>query len=127
MSKNEPRWYGVSTGDGNNGVSHMFPDYYVFTDDPWELAERAAQSDLKEEYHDQIELREDGSGEGASAEVYTGEVEYCDFILEVFPLDADELENGSPREGFTVGDTTSNGRAPMYGSISEALGEESVA
>lgn len=23
-----PRWFAVSSGDGNNGVSHLFPDYY---------------------------------------------------------------------------------------------------
>lgn len=123
MAKTEKRWYGVSTGDGNNGVSHMFPDYYVLTDDPWELAERAAKSDLNPEFHDQIEFREDASGEGATAEVYTGDLDYCDFILDVFPLCAEELTAGSPTEGFDVGDATSEGRAPMYQSIEEALGE----
>lgn len=43
----EARYYGVSTGDGNNGVSHMFADYYVKTSEPWRLAELAALSEFK--------------------------------------------------------------------------------
>lgn len=43
-----PKWYGVSWGNGNDGVSHMWPDYYVRTDDPWKLAEIAAVSNLKD-------------------------------------------------------------------------------
>lgn len=45
---NEPKYYGVSTGDGNNGVSHMFPNYIVKTDDPWKLAEAAALAEFNE-------------------------------------------------------------------------------
>lgn len=33
-----PRWFAVSFGNGNDGVSHMFPDYYVRTNDPFHLA-----------------------------------------------------------------------------------------
>lgn len=36
-----PRWYGVSSGNGNDGVSHTWPDYYVRTADPYRLAELA--------------------------------------------------------------------------------------
>ena len=36
-----PVWYGVSSGNGNNGVSHLYPDYYVRTADPFRLAELA--------------------------------------------------------------------------------------
>ena len=43
----EARLYGVSSGNGNDGVSHMFPDYYVKTDDPWRLARLAAVTDFK--------------------------------------------------------------------------------
>jgi hypothetical protein len=43
----ESRWYGVSSGDGNNGVSHTFADYYVKTDEPWRLAELAALTTFK--------------------------------------------------------------------------------
>src|ERR1700744_2230717 len=43
----EERYYGVSSGDGNNGVSHMFPDYYVKTDQPYRLAKLAALTTFK--------------------------------------------------------------------------------
>jgi hypothetical protein len=33
-----PKWYAVSYGNGNDGVSHMFPDYYVRTCYPYQLA-----------------------------------------------------------------------------------------
>ena len=33
-----PRWFAVSFGNGNDGVSHTFPDYYVRTVDPYHLA-----------------------------------------------------------------------------------------
>lgn len=36
-----PRWYGVSTGNGNDGISHFWPSYYVRTSDPWTLARAA--------------------------------------------------------------------------------------
>ena len=36
-----PRWYGVSSGNGNNGVSHTWPDYYVRTADPFTVAAAA--------------------------------------------------------------------------------------
>jgi hypothetical protein len=42
--------YGVSTGNGNDGVSHMFADYYVRTDDPWRLARLALVSSFKDEW-----------------------------------------------------------------------------
>src|ERR1700680_702081 len=43
----ETKLYGVSTGNGNNGVSHIFADYYVKTDQPWRLAELAALAQFK--------------------------------------------------------------------------------
>ena len=36
-----PRWYAVSHGKGNDGVSHTYPDYYVRTCEPYRLAELA--------------------------------------------------------------------------------------
>jgi hypothetical protein len=38
------RIYGVSYGNGNDGVSQLHPDFYVKTADPWTLA-RAAMID----------------------------------------------------------------------------------
>ena len=41
------RLYEVSSGNGNDGVSHTFADYYVKTADPWRLARLAAASTFK--------------------------------------------------------------------------------
>ena len=41
------RTYGVSTGNGNDGVSHTFANYYVTTDSPWLLAHCAVISEFK--------------------------------------------------------------------------------
>lgn len=43
----EPRIYGVSFGNGNDGVSQMFADYYVRVDDPWTLARAAMLGQFK--------------------------------------------------------------------------------
>jgi beta-glucanase (GH16 family) len=43
----ETRVYAVSSGNGNNGVSHTFPDYYVRTNDPYRLAALAMVSGFK--------------------------------------------------------------------------------
>lgn len=48
LKENPVKLYGVSSGNGNSGVSHMFADYYVRTNDPWRLAELACVSDWKE-------------------------------------------------------------------------------
>lgn len=42
------RLYGVSTGNGNDGISHMYPDYYVWTNEPFKLCEIAALAQFKE-------------------------------------------------------------------------------
>lgn len=44
------RLYGVSSGNGNDGVSHIFADYYVRTNDPWRLARLAMVGQFKDEY-----------------------------------------------------------------------------
>ncbi len=46
-TQSEIRLYGVSSGNGNNGISRMFADYYVRTNDPWRLAELAIISQFK--------------------------------------------------------------------------------
>lgn len=43
----ETRLYGVSTGNGNDGVSHTFADFYVRTHDPYLLAEAATYDSYK--------------------------------------------------------------------------------
>jgi len=72
----ETKLYGVSTGDGNNGVSHMFPDYYVRTDDPWLLARAAAYGCWKPQCWPQLSdaLQVDGESEFIiSAWLYAGD------------------------------------------------------
>jgi hypothetical protein len=41
------RCYGVSHGNGNDGVSQMHANYYVLTDDPWTLARAAVLAEFK--------------------------------------------------------------------------------
>ena len=131
------RVYGVSTGNGNDGVSHMHADYYVRTDAPWELARRALRSEFKPEQQDEMEMLADIDGDEdytISAVIYDdpdlappsdddddeGSDWFDDsgpawFILEVFPED-DEEWLAERTEG-------PYGR-PIYSSISEALGDE---
>jgi hypothetical protein len=45
-----PSWFAVSFGNGNDGVSHTFPDYYVRTADPFKLAAAAMISSFKADY-----------------------------------------------------------------------------
>lgn len=42
-----PRWYGVGVGNGNNGVSHLYPSFYCKTNDPWTLARATVLSDFE--------------------------------------------------------------------------------
>lgn len=39
--------YGVSSGNGNDGVSRIFADYYCRTNEPWRLADLAALNQFK--------------------------------------------------------------------------------
>ena len=118
----ETKLYGVSSGDGNNGVSHIFADYYVRTNDPWRLAQLAMVSQFKPAAQkwalDEMEV--DGEAEYTISamilnpppdsdedECAEGE-SYSDangawLIVEVFPDD-------EPREG-----------RPMYDSIDECF------
>lgn len=41
-----PRWYGVSFGNGNDGVSHAWPNFYVRTCEPFVLVAAALLSDF---------------------------------------------------------------------------------
>ncbi len=69
-----PRLYGVSTGNGNDGVSHTYPSYYVRTVDPWTLARAAMLSEFKEgegQAWAQRAMDVDGGAEyGISATIY---------------------------------------------------------
>ena len=116
------RTYGVSSGNGNDGVSHIFADYYVTTEDPWRLAELAMLTSFKPKFRDQVreEMVIDGESDFTIYAVLyepldeperddEGEaLSWCEangawMIIEVFPED-------EPREGVMV-----------YGSIDEAF------
>lgn len=93
----ETKLYGVSSGDGDSGVSHMFADYYVRTDEPWRLAKLAAATMFKPEFQcwAKENVQVDGDAECViSAFFYfmpyddeDCERDYCPLIIEVFPED----------------------------------------
>lgn len=133
----DTRWYGVSTGDGNNGVSHLWPSYMVKTDDPWKLAELAAAHEFR-----------DGAGKAWAARhvEIDGEEDFC--ISAVFydppcedtddgeypetndPEDAEDGRNWSQYNGAWLivdvypidDDTRENSTAPEYESLTECFG-----
>jgi hypothetical protein len=74
-----PRWYGASFGDGNNGVSHIFADYYVRTADPWLLAGAAIVARFEPEY----------KAEAIGAADIDGEADYTISACIYNPLDDD--------------------------------------
>ena len=109
--------YGVSSGDGNNGVSHMFADYYVTTDDPWRLAHLAAITMFEPGYQlwakDNVEV--DGEAKYTISACFYSlpddegcDRDYCPLIVEVFPDD-------DPRDG-----------APVYDSIEDCFGDDAA-
>ena len=93
-----PRWYGVSYGDGNNGVSHSYANFYVKTCEPYRLAQAAMLSEFK-------------AGEGQSWALWAmeidGEAEYTiSAVIYDPPDDSDdsdrdhsECEDGEECEG----------------------------
>lgn len=91
------QWYGVSYGNGNDGVSRSHPNILVYTDDPWTLA-RAA---MIYEWKDKVWTNEntDLTGEddyGVTATIYegpNGETEFgaAYMIVEVYPITEIEL------------------------------------
>lgn len=105
----KPRWYGVSTGNGNDGVSQMYPDYYVYTRFPFELAEfhGVQQWAKKHEEWARENVEVDGEAdytitatfyEGPNGETQFGAAE---MIVEVFPVD--EVDMGiSTFDGLTA-------------------------
>lgn len=124
MTKLEPRWYGVSTGNGNDGVSHMFANYYVFTDDPWLLAHAATIDNFEPGPWRDLAVNADVDGEAdytISAVIYEGpegETEFgaAVFILEVFPAD-DEYHQERRDDPYRI----------SYNSIEEAQSPEAIA
>lgn len=109
----ELRLYGVSSGDGNDGVSHIFADYYVRTDDPYRLATLALVGRYKPEWQARAkaEMTLDGEAEYTISACLYEPVDFependgdswcdangCADIVEVFPED-------KPREGRMIYD-----------------------
>ena len=128
-----PRWYGVSSGNGNDGVSHTFPDYYVRTSDPWRLAELACVTSFKagksrEWAKENVEV--DGEPDYTlSATIYEGPDGETEFgaawlIYEVFPVDpmpSALLISDSTNECFNV-EYNPYGN-PAYCSLKGCFGE----
>jgi hypothetical protein len=115
------RLYGVSSGNGNDGVSHMFADYYVMTDDPWKLARLAMVDSFKPEY----------MLEALEALEVDGEAEYTITACILDPLDQEQeaAEQGEAWHDFNGAwflidvfpeDSPRDGR-PMFDSIEEAF------
>ena len=97
----EPRWYAISSGNGNDGVSHTFPDYMVKTSDPYRLVELALVDQFEAGEgmawaHEAVEV--DGEAEYTiSAIIYEGPEGETDFgaawlIVEVFPAAPEDVE-----------------------------------
>ena len=137
---NEPKYYGVSSGDGNNGVSQLFPDYIVKTDDPWQLAYLASLSEFKagegqewakenmeidgeEDYtiyvifmesaetqEERKELEEQAEARGEEFDHDSFGCDYAWLILEIFPLKWDEDMS----------------QCQVYESLEDCFGEEFV-
>jgi len=95
-----PVWYGVSSGNGNDGVSQMYPDYYVRTADPYRLAELAMLDKFKAESMDWAKDSTEVDGERdytITATIYE-DPDGCPaygggawLIMEVFPADLDDV------------------------------------
>jgi hypothetical protein len=111
VSQTLPRLYGVSHGNGNDGVSHIFADYYVHTDDPWRLARLALAGQFKLDWIDKALAEADVDGDDdytIYATIYNpldwadedGECSWCEangawHITEVFPAT-------EPRQGKMI-------------------------
>jgi hypothetical protein len=118
----ESKWYAVSSGNGNDGVSHMFPDYYVKTSEPWNLARAAMIASWVDRQWAAENCEVDGEEDYTiTATVYEGpegETQFgaAEMIIEVFPVSEEELP-----------DQTDPWHKPMYDSLDAALDSASVA
>jgi len=139
-----PRLYAVSSGNGNDGVSHLYPDYYVRTCEPYRLAELAMVNTISSDYRawavEQCEV--DGEAEYTiSAVIYDPPDDDSD-------RDHSQCEDGEDCEGceqcegegtswsnangawiivevFPVDET--NGRALAYTSLNDAFDADMLA
>jgi hypothetical protein len=63
MNDNKSRYYGVSYGNGNDGVSQLVPAYVVKTNEPYKLARLAMLSEFKPEFVEWAKDRMEIDGE----------------------------------------------------------------
>ena len=108
------QWYGVSYGNGNDGVSHFSPNILVYTDDPWTLARAAMIFEWKDKVwaNENVDLDHNGD-EMVSATIYEGPDGETEFgaaymIVEVFAVNESEYN------------------CTKYDSIYEAFDDETV-
>lgn len=94
-----PRWYGVATGDGNDGVSRSNYHVAFFTNDPESICKTFFLHMCDEKFHDWVmeNLQIDGDAEFGIGGTLYFDVEGAPAmnggaysIVEVFPLDPDE-------------------------------------
>jgi len=81
-----PKLFGVSFGNGNDGVSHMFADYYVKTCDPYALARMATLGYFKPKFQ---------SAADEAMEI-DGEADYTISSVIYNPEDVDPAEAPDP-------------------------------
>ena len=137
----ESRLYGISTGNGNDGLSRMFAGYYVRTTDPWRLAELAAISQFKTSGFAWAKRNVDIDGDaefGISAVFLappcedTPDGEYPELPEGVDYEDAEDGRNWSDANGAWMivevfPDSEPRDGAPVYESIDDAFDDVALA
>ena len=88
-----PHWYGVSSGNGNDGVSHLYPDYYVRTCEPYTLAQAAIVAELRPAYYEWALENSEVDGESD----YT--IQACIYNPPDDEIDHSECEDGDDCTG----------------------------
>lgn len=114
-----PRLYGVSFGNGNDGVSHTYPSYYVRTCEPFALAAAALLSEFKPKYRPMV----------AEAMEVDGEADYTIYATLYNPLDDEDGSWCEVNGAYSIcevfrEDDPREGR-PTYDSLGQCFGEGS--
>lgn len=101
----DSRIYGVSYGNGNDGVSQLYPDFYVRTDEPYRLARCALIDTMRTIAGRNFAARTmeiDGEAEFTiSATLMYGPHDESEFgaawlICEVFPVAESDVRDSKP-------------------------------
>ncbi len=143
MTTETSKLYGVSSGNGNNGVSQMWPDYYVRTNAPWTLARAAILSLFKVGKGQSWALRNVDVDGDSEYTIYatlanppcedTPDGEYPDIEDESEASEAEDGRNWSEHNGswlivevFPETEDPREGR-PIFDSLLEAFGADVLA